>query len=345
MPLLPNFIEATLMNLLVFPAPTLDMWAMPASRVILAGIRLNVFETLAKAPQTSEQLARTLQTSPHGMAILLQTLENLGYVRKTGTQYANSPMTAKWLVQGGSMNFASYFQFWGAVIENLWGNFEETIRTGKSPVNLYEWIETQPEVSQYFQEGMIAITSFIKEDVVKGLSIPSGEKKLLDVGGGHGMYAIALCQKHPQLQATIFDSPQALNTGAVSIQKEGLQNRVTAQEGNFFTDELGSGYDVILLFNIIHGLSPEQNIALLEKAKRALVQGGQVVILEQLQTKSPLPLTSKVSSILGMSYFHLLGGQVYRYEDVASWLEKVGYTQIGRKNILKAGSALISGVK
>jgi hypothetical protein len=60
---------------------------------------------------------------------------------------------------------------------------------------VYQWLEEQPEVSRYFQEGMVAITRWIKADVVKQLTLPDKAQRLLDIGGGHALYSIALCQK------------------------------------------------------------------------------------------------------------------------------------------------------
>ena len=158
------------------------------------------------------------------------------------------------------------------------------------------------------------------------------------------MYSIALCQKYPQLSAVIFDGAQALTVGRERIAAEGMADRLTAQEGNFLTDDLGTGYDVALLFNIVHGFTPEANLDLFRKISQSTLNpGGQLVILEQLTGVAPLPLLDTVVQILSVSFFHLLGGQVYTFEDMSGWLHEAGFGNIRRKNILKAGSALISG--
>ena len=87
---------------------------------------------------------------------------------------------------------------------------------------------------------------------------------------------------------------------------------IQVQEGNFFTDDLGSDYDIALLFNLSHGLTQEQNIALLQKSAKALNPGGFSVILEQFYTNLRLPMSRAVNNILGLSYFHLLGGTTNR---------------------------------
>jgi hypothetical protein len=119
---------------------------------------------------------------------------------------------------------------------------------------------------------------------------------------------------------------------------------VSVQTGNFFRDELGSGYDVALLFNIIHGCSPDQNIDLFRKAARALNPGGQLIVLEQLAGKALLPMGNAVNGLLGLSYFHLLQGNLYAFDEVAHWFREAGFTTVRRINLLKAaGSSLIIG--
>jgi ubiquinone/menaquinone biosynthesis C-methylase UbiE len=244
-------------------------------------------------------------------------------------------------VESGAINFAPYYQFWGVALNKLWGNIEESFRSGTAPVNMYEWIEDQPEASRYFQEGMIAIAKYVADDIAKMLIVPPTAKRLLDVGGGHATYSLSILKAYPQLEAVIFDSPQALVTGRENVEAAQMQDRVTFQEGNFVTEELGSGYDVALLFNIIHGFLPEANNDLFKKTARALNPGGVIAIVEQLPDSAPLPVMKTVGQILSASFFHLLGGQIYTYDEIVGWLQKAGFKAARRKNILKGGSTLI----
>lgn len=346
MPLAPNLIERTVfLTLNQAPGPILDLWSGAAFHTVLAAIRLNLFETLHERPQSAEGVAQQLQINPQGARLLLEALEALGYVTRRGDAYANSAMTSKWFINTGVLNMSAFYQYWGVLIEHFLPKLTESIRSGAPPVNLYEWIEDQPEASRYFQEGMIAITRFVEKDVLRKITLPTTAKRLLDLGGGHGAYSIALCQKYPQLTAVIFDGAQALTTGQAAIAGAGLTARITPQIGNFVTDPLASGYDVVLFFNIIHGFTPEQNIALLCKIKDTLNPGGQVIVLDQIPGVSPLPLQETIVRLLSLSFYHLLGGRVYSAAEIKGWLQDAGFAQVQRRNIPKAGSALLIGRK
>lgn len=343
MPIQPNFLERTAFYTLnLGPAPLLDIWGALGFQTVATAVRLGIFEALKDGPRTPISLAKSLELNPHGVKLLLETLETLGYTKLQGEAFANSPMTAKWLTSDAEADFSPYFTFWETVIPALWGRLDESLRTGHAPVNLYEWIESQPETSAAFQRAMIAIAHLIKGEAAEKLKFLSGAKRLLDVGGGHGEYTVAICQKYPQIQAVLFDSPQALATGRDHVAASGLGERVAFQEGSFLNEELGSGYDVVLLYNIIHGFNGAQNTDLFRKAKRALNPGGRVVVLEQLDEKLPSQAYNTIGKLLSLNYFHLLNGRVYSYKEIRHWLKEAGFPNIRRINLMKVpGNSLI----
>lgn len=343
--MIPNFIERTLfLSLNQGPAPMLDIWNAVAFRIVLAGVHLGVFETLSEGSMTYERLAKELNLDKRGTRILLETLHSLGYVEQVREGNKNSAMTEKWLLNNSGMDLSPGFRYWAAIMP-LFDNLEESLRTGSPPINMYEWLADQPDVSRDFQDYMVPLAKFALGEVTGRLKIPPGARRLLDIGGGHAMYSIALCQQNLSLSATVFDSASALKPGIKNIAKAGLEKAIQVQEGDFLKDELGEGYDVALLFNICHGLSEEQNVALLEKTAQALNPGGIAVILEQFDTNLPMPMSRAANNILGMSYYHLLGGQVYSHEQVENWLSKAGYSNLKRINLRKVpGNSLVIGV-
>ena len=69
-------------------------------------------------------------------------------------------------------------------------------------------------------------------------------KKFLDLGGGHGLYSIALTSLNENLQAFVFDLPPVTSETRYFIDKYGA-SRVDIIPGDFFKDDIGSDYDVI----------------------------------------------------------------------------------------------------
>ncbi len=344
MPIRPNFFERTLFYTFnAGPAPVIDIWSGIALRVVVAAVRLGVFEALADGPLTPEALARKIPANARGMQVLLSALAAIGYVRERNGEYTNTPMTTKWMLQR-SGNFGAGFEFWAVSLFELMDTLEETLRTGQPSLNLYEWIESQPTTSRSFQEWMVAIANFAGDEILKHVPVPNGARRLLDIGGGHGRYAIAFCRRYPKLSATVFDSPEALKAAEASLTATGMTGRVTLQRGNFLTDELGAGYDVALLFNIVHGFSEEQNQMLVSKAVKSLNPGGLLVVIEQLAGEAPTPTANATKELLSLSYFHLLNGRIWEYETVKGWLVTAGCVNVRRVDSpLLPGTSIILG--
>ena len=75
--------------------------------------------------------------------------------------------------------------------------------------------------------------------VAKAVPVPTGATALLDIGGSHGAYSVALCRRHPGLRGTVLDLPDAVRHAAPLLAEEGMGDRVQHQAGNALTDDLG----------------------------------------------------------------------------------------------------------
>lgn len=324
------------------PGPLIDLWSAVAFRAVLAAMRLGIFDALAAGPQTVDQLANRLGIDPRGTALLLEALAALGYVQQHDLAAANTAMTGKWLLPAGQANFAPYLSYWGTILQTLYADLETSLRSGEPPTHLYDWLEGQPAVSADFQAGMVAIAQIAQGEIVGKLKLPPTARRVLDVGGGHAAYSIALCQRYPQLSATVFDGASVLASGRQQVAQVGLTGRIDFLMGDFLQDELPGEQDVVLLFNILHGCTPEQNGSLLKKAAQALCPGGRVVVVEQLADHQASGGAQAINALLALAYFHLLGGQVYRFSDIRSWMDTAGLRHIQRIALRRTpGSSLI----
>lgn len=345
-------IRTNLLEELVFfttnqgPAPVLDIWGALALPTVQAALEIGLFETLHSAPATPQEVAARLEIDPRGADMLLPALEGLGYLRQKEGRYSLTPMTAKWLLDGGAINFSAGFAFFGAMIPALWHGLADTLRSGAPATHLYAWVEDRPEVSHAFQTWMVALARYGQEEVVRSAPLPGHAQRLLDVGGGHALYSIGFCNRYPALQATVLDSPRALESARINIADATLQERIHTQAGDFMADPWPTGQDVVLLFNVVHGLRADENQELIHKAAAALNPGGTVILMEQLAGGGVGPASRAVTRLLGLNYYHLLGGQIYTYAEVAGWFEQAGFSGLRRVDLRKSpGVTLLIGTK
>jgi hypothetical protein len=303
------------------PDPMNDVLSAAGFRAAGAAYRLGVFETLREGPLTAAQTAQRLRSDERGIQLLLDTLEVFGYVTREDGRYANSAMSAEWLLPGDSGSFGPAFDFWSTIVFQLWADLEQSIREGQPPLDFYQWLEQHPDTRQNFQTVMRTIARAAAPEVVATVELTAPTGRLLDIGGSHAEYSLAFCRRYPELSATVFDLPGALHAATGNVAP-----RITLQPGNFLTDDLGTGYDTALLMSVVHGHLPETNITLLRKVAAALNPSGQLLILEQLADPAATEAPNAFNRIFSLNLFHLQGGQTYPYEEITRWLTTAGFT-------------------
>lgn len=330
MPVLPGSLErVVLLNLNQAPGVFLDLLGTAAFQCVLAALRLGAFEALRDGPLTAAEVAHKIEASERGTAALLNALAPLGYLKLKNGRFSNTPMTTKWLLKDAPLSVAPGLEFWGMLLFEFWADLDQSIRDGGPQVDFYrEWLSERPGGWPAFQQFMITGNRTMADEIVRRVKLPPTARRLLDVAGGHGLYSVAFCRQYPQLTATVFDLPGAIKMARELISTEQMDGQVVGQEGDFWEDDLGSGYDVILLFNILHTHLPEPNRRLLQKVAAALNPGGMVIILEQLLGKMPGSFGKIFANAANLNFFHMVGGQGYTAEEMAGWLGEIGLTGI-----------------
>ena len=130
-------------------------------------------------------------------------------------------MTARWLPLLGDG-----VPFFDLLLDRL-RQLDDTVRRGAPAVDARAWLDRRPGGWRDFQAGMLALARMTLDEVVARLRLPAGARRLIDVGGGHGLYAVALYRRHPGLTATDFDlapaSPATLEGRFRSVSATGRQ--------------------------------------------------------------------------------------------------------------------------
>jgi predicted O-methyltransferase YrrM len=327
------------------PGPMLEMLGGMALKAVSVAVKLDIFESLNSGPLTAAEIAHRIEAGERGIQLMLNALEAIGYVKQQGGRYSNTPMTAKWMVRSSPHHIVDMFAHINDMLE-IWGNLEEAIRTGETPVLVWEWLDQHPGSWDRYNAAMMGNAQMAAPDVVAKVKLPVTAGRLLDVGGSHGLFAINFCRRYPDLSATILDGPPTRKLAEANIAAAGMEKRVSFREGDFWTDDLGNGYDVALLSNIIHIHLPDKNIELLQKVGAALNPGGVIVIMDQMATPASAPTAKAMAGLMGLNLFVAANGQTYPPRDVAGWLRQAGLTNPREIFLRKSpGFALVVGTK
>jgi SAM-dependent methyltransferase len=316
-----NPIERIIMRMNVAPRPMIEtQMAYTLARVIMSATKLGIFEALADGPATAEVVAERCGTDPFATEKLLFALAAADYLEANGETYALTSLSRKWLLRDSSTSLVDklLFQF------DEWDWVERTddyVRTGQ-PLEIHERLSSEEWAS--YQRGMRSLAGALAAEAVRRLPVPKGATDMLDIGGSHGYYSVALCRRHEGLRAVVFDLPDAVEHAAPILAQEGMGDRVVHRAGNAVTDDLGTeSFDVVFTANLVHHLSDEQNRGLAAGVTRALRPGGIYAILDAFRPRTP-----KEAGQLGalLEFYFALTSQsgTWTAEEMAAWQRDAG---------------------
>jgi hypothetical protein len=252
-----GIVERIAFALGLVPTPLFDsIIALLLARTVMVATRVGVFETMASQPRRVEDIARQCGTAPTATHKLLDALVATGYLRLRNGQYALAPVARRWLLKDSprSLHDAILLQF---VDEQFIAQMESFVRTG-TPIEIHEHMT--PDTWEIYQRGMRSGARLATPEVALRLPMPRQASTMLDIGGSHGYYSVALCRRYPALRATVLDLPEAVAAAAPLLAREGMGDRVVHRADNALTADLGQDtYDLILVANLVHHFTGAQN--------------------------------------------------------------------------------------
>lgn len=327
MPIIPNLMERTYMlRLNRGPGPMLDLFSGISLEAAMLAVDLDVFEELTERPATPAELATRLDMETRGLEALLRFLSRAGYVSEQNGRYSVTTMTEKWLMERSEESYARYFRFWQEVLGPFWREHAHTaIRDGRPPQTVYEWLDDHPELWPIAQDAFELTAELIGEEVAESVAVPESGT-VLDVGGGHALYSIAICERYPTASATIIDAPEMEGIAQSNVSTADVQDHISFKPGDYEADPFEATYDTALLFNIIHGNDEATNRTLLKDLAAAVRPGGQLAILDQFSDEARASIANTGTRFLDMTYLVSLGGRTYHTDTVSEWLSEAGFS-------------------
>jgi ubiquinone/menaquinone biosynthesis C-methylase UbiE len=308
------------------PDPFLDTFTgLVAARAVTTAVMLGVFEALHEAPATPAELAERLQLDPLGAETLLTTLATLGYVEPDGERTRNTGVSERLLVSSSPESIANFIGPQGDLHWQVLDILPQAVRDGEVYA-MHEQRQDETERWEAYMRGLFEI-SRAEQDANAALVPIESPQRLVDVAGGHGGFAMAMCRRHPGLRATVIDLPPSAAVGRSIVAEQGFADRVEFREGDVFELGLGENLDVVSIFNLIHHLPEERDRELVALARAALRPGGALVIGDSARPEpgGQMSAHGAVSSLLFYAWSH---SRNFAPSEVRGWLEDAGFEDV-----------------
>ncbi len=303
------------------------------SRVFLSACELDLFTALGKEAKKTGDLSRELGVSERGTEIICNALTALGILVKEDGAYSNTGLTYRYL----SRESESYRGAMFLHQNHLWDRWSELTRVVRNGRPADSGDERSEEEKRDFILAMHHLKGerFISE--IRSL-VPNGVKRALDLGGGPGTASIAMAEARPDLKVVLMDRPHALDVARTVIPGNLLeQGRIELRAGDFLEDDIGDGYDFVLVSAIVHIYGSDVNRKLLATVYRSLNPGGRVAVRDFLIEPGgigpPRAALFSVNMLVNTSE-----GRCYSQQEIGQWLTDAGFEDIDVREEEGAGT-------
>ena len=300
------------------------------SQVLLACVRLHVFELLREQPRTLEQLAQHCRMSAAAMQRLLQSAVALHLLELRGNQgyglgALGAPVAAdqglRLMIEHNAVLYDDMRDPLALLRDEMQAHMQ-AYWPYMDGDNTQAW---EAEKVARYSELMSASQRFVIEELLASYDF-SAHRQVLDIGGGKGGWVLALAQKEPSLKLHLMDLPPVAALAAERMQHAGVSDRVTVHGGSFISHALPSGADLVTLVRVAHDHPDAVVKALLGKIYQMLPSGGRLLLAEPMAQPSG-------EQPAGDAYFHFYllamgSGRLRSSDELRSLMLEAGFDSV-----------------
>ncbi|MEO3471034.1 methyltransferase [Roseomonas sp. CAU 1739] len=313
------------------------------SQILAACLRLDLFEMLRGGALPAATIARRTGLAPDVATRLLDAAAALRLIAPTADgRHALGPLGAALLDNPG---VAAMVEHHSVLYDDL-RDPVALLRDGRGAGlnDFWSYAGSAPGAAgeaapaAAYSRLMSASQPMVAEEVAAAYRFDR-HRRILDIGGGDGSFLAAMAAHAAEAALILFDTPAVADLARARFAAAGLAHRAEAIGGDFRTDALPGGVDLVTLVRVLHDHDDAVVAALLRHVHAALAPGGRILIAE------PMAAT-RGAERMGAAYFgvYLLAmgqGRPRRPEEVAALLRQAGFV---RPRTLHAQVPLIASV-
>jgi 2-polyprenyl-3-methyl-5-hydroxy-6-metoxy-1,4-benzoquinol methylase len=315
------------------PSPIRSVASLAAYQIAAAlksAIEIDFFTSIGEGHNTAQALAAHCRISVRGARILADYLVINAFLTKQGESYGLSEESRYYLDRRSPEYVGSTVAFLqGPFVWAQFGRLTECIRDGgvRSQANALQpdhamWVTFARAMAKQMADPALKVVP-----VIKSLLNPRTPRplKILDIAAGHGLFGIALAKDDPTCHVVAQDWPQVLEVTRENAVANGVADRFTMLPGDVREIDIGTGYDVVLLPNLIHHLDRASSVGILKRVRAALKPGGLVAVVEFAPNEDRVSPGFAVFSLFALATTP--AGDAYTVSEILSMCAEAGFQQ------------------
>jgi hypothetical protein len=286
-----------------------------------------------KDGKTVEQIAKHARISEYGALVLLEAGLSLEiyvkddnyYLTKTGYYICVDQLTRVNMDFTHDVNYKAFYHLQQAIKEGKPSGLNNEFGQWKT---VYEALSESSEAfrkSWFDFDHYYSDTSFPE---VMPVIFKNKPKKILDIGGNTGKFAMKCAEYDHDVHITILDLPGQLNDAEHNINENGFKGRIDGYPVNLldFSKPYPKGYDLIWMSQFLDCFSEEEVISLVSNAREAMDENTELFIMETLWDKQRFDASTYSLHATSLYFTCVANGnsRMYHSEDIIKLTEKAG---------------------
>lgn len=300
------------------------------SNLLLTAIEFKVFSLLSQ-PRSADEIATQLETHPRNTRLFLDALVANDLLSKQDGYYENTPLAEAFLVEGNATYLGEVLVDNSEWMQTTLEDMPTLVRHGPPPkgrsAHSIPWPK-EAEIRANYQRAGIAQWS---ATVVSQLREFSNMGRMLDLGSGAGLIGLAIVASHPTMAGVLFDRPEVVKVAQQFIGEYEMGDRVTTIGGDYTTDAIGDGYDLIWTS---YTLTHDNIDPVLRKIHAALNPGGVFINLAEGLSRERTKPTMLINAMLSVSLTS--GHEMFEEGEIAQAMLQVGFRSVHSREVTEA---------
>ncbi|MDF1543682.1 MAG: methyltransferase [bacterium] len=321
-----------------------------ASKTLLTAVELNLFTVLGERSMSATQLGDRLGLHPRGTYDFFDALVALRFLDRDGDgregKYKNTPESNAFLNKSNTTYIGGIIEMLNSRLFGFWNNLGTALKTGE-PQNEVKQSGKSMFAELYADKARLGQFLEAMSGVQAGNFLALSDKfdfgkynTVSDIGGALALLARVVGARHSHLRFKSFDLPPVAPHAQQHVDDAGMGDRIEIISGDFFENELPTS-DVITMGNILHDWNLEKKMILIEKAYRALPEGGAFIAIENLIDDARRENAFGLLMSLNM-LIELGDGFDYTGADFKKWCTTVGFKRFEFIGLAGPASAAIA---
>lgn len=297
------------------------------TQTMYVAAKLGIPDQLSNGPAHADDVAKRVGANPDAVYRLMRALASKGVLKHRRDDRFSLTGIGEALRSDVPGTMRDMVLFFGHQARwNDWGHLLHSVQTGEPAAEklrgmpFFAYLDTDPELAQVFNNAMTN-TSGMTNEIALGQYDFTGFKRIVDVGGGHGLLLATILNRAPQARGVVYDLASVVEGADATLEGAGVADR-SERIGGSFMESVPDGADAYVLKNIIHDWDDDDAVTILTNVRKAITPDGKLLLLEMVL---PDQAGSFIGFQLDLEMLVTVGGRERTRGQYANLLSRAGF--------------------